>query len=559
MKRQLLLYIFLLIGLHACDYLPKLGGGGEGGNILQKQEKKNPNYVCDMISNKIHSFSFLMKVNNKQAEHIREETLDTYAANGYNLLWQNEKNNAYSDNIQTLLATLRNAEEQGLNPVNYKVDVMDTLFNQIYQQQKFKEEQVLLNKIDLDLSLTASALAFISDLSNGQLKHKWDIPKSKSNLSQVLISALAKNEVKDVIQQITPKFIGYDGMVKAFNKYKKIKKDGGFPKITTSGLAYNKTNKAAGKLAHYLYLTGDYPDKVEKGVSIKYDKKLKDAVKNFQKRYGISASGSVNNTTLKYLNTPIDETLKLLELNLERYRWLPDDLGERYVFVNIPEFMIKVVEDDKQVLDMRAVVGETSSRTEIFTQPITHIVFSPIWNIPQSISRDDIIKWLDVNPGVLYVGDVLSYYKGKLIEDPYSVDWKAARKDWRNYTFKQQPTEQNSLGDVKFMFPNKYSIYLHDTPAKEYFQNRVRAESAGCVRVAEPVNLAKFLLDDQSSWSTGRIKNAMAGTKQRWAHLTKPVPVYLYYLTAFVDKEGQLNFRPDLYRHDRRQMKKFEL
>jgi len=554
MKKWLLLLTLLFLGFYACDSLPTTGS--DGGNALQKQEKKNPNYICDMISNKIHSFSFLMKVGNKQSEHIREETLDAYNANDYELLWQNEQGNTYSPNIEKLLSVLRKADEHGLNPADYKADIADTLFNQIYNQQKFKDEQIKLNKIDLDLSLTAAALTFISDLSHGRLEHKWDIPKSKSDLSNMLIVALNQNDITKIVEQIQPKHTGYPQLVEEFNRYKEIKKQGGLPKVKTSSISWNKSSKAVGNLARYFYLTGDYSEKVEKGASVKYDKKIKDALKRFQKRHGQIVTGTFNKKTIQNLNVSVDDILKKIELNLERYRWLPDDMGERYVFVNVPEFMIHVIDNQKEEMTIKAVVGDVASRTEVFTKPMTHLVFSPIWNIPQSISRDDIISWLDVNPGILYVGDVLSYYKGKLIKDPYAVDWKEARKDWRNYTFKQQPTELNSLGDVKFMFPNKYSIYLHDTPAKEAFSEHYRSISHGCIRVEKPVDLAAYLLKDKKEWSRQRIINAMSGTKQRWAHLSKDVPVYLYYLTAWVDKDGVLNFRPDLYRHDKRQLAK---
>ncbi len=536
------------------------GEGGLGdtlGNAIKKDQQQNPNYTCDMLSNKMHSISYLMKINSENSEQIKEQSLDAYAANDYQLLWQSEKGRSVPKQTEDLLNMIRNAEKYGLDPKHYNTEVTDTLYNQIYQQNKFKDEQLLLNKIDLDLNLTSLALSFMSDLSNGRYTHKWDYPKGKTGeLGLALGKAVRNGQVEAALKAAQPpSFLGYDAMQAKVNYCKKLKANGGLSKATSSGLSQGTANKASKALAQRLYIMGDYKGDVSGDVV--YNDALVDALKAYQKRNGLSETGKLSGKTLEMLNMPLDELIQKLELNLERMRWLPDDMGQRFVFVNIPQYQIQVVDNDKEVMNMRAVVGDVKKPTPVFTEPMTHLVFSPIWNIPTSIAREEILKWLDIEPALLYVGDVVSYYKGKKITDPFSVDWKAAKKDWKNYSFKQKPTNQNSLGDVKFMFPNKYAVYLHDTPAKKYFNQDFRAMSAGCVRVQKPAEMAQYLLDDKE-WTLEKVKRAMAGSREWRVNLKQDVPVYLYYLTCRADEQGRLSFFKDVYRHDQKQLKKMQ-
>lgn len=533
--------LLLLLSFGACD---KIGQLTDKSSALAKEQKKNPNYVCDMLSNKIHSISFMMKVNNLDKERIKGETLDAYSASDFQMIWDEK-------NTSQLLETLYNAQEHGLDSRNYQPELIDTLHQQIYKQNKFSGEQLLLNQMDLDLMMTASALSFMADLSTGRYKHKWDIPKSDKDMSHELIMALGKSDFSEAIGGMVGQSKAYKALVKELNRYKEVAKNGGLANVQGSSLSLNKSTKTSKQLAKHLTQTGDYTESNPDG---KFTPALKTALKQYQKRHALSQTGSLSQKTLKKLNTPVKDWINLLSLNVDRYRWLPDEMGEKYVFVNIPAYHAELIENGETILDSRVVVGETITPTNVFARDMTHLVFSPIWNIPTSIANEEILKWLHYNPSLLYVGDVTAYYKGKKIEDIHAVDWKEAEKNWRDYSFKQKPTNQNALGDVKFMFPNKYAIYLHDTPAKEYFSESYRALSAGCVRVGKPAELAEYLLRDKG-WTLSKVKSAMNGTRERRVNLSKAVPVYLYYLTAWVDKNGLLNFRPDVYKHDKKQLK----
>ena len=544
---SLLTFGIIILSFTACN---ETGSSiGTLGNALKKDQKQNPNYTCDMLSNKIHSISYSMKINSPNKEHIRNQTLDAYSTNDYQLLWQGDKSNNPSPQIQNLLTTLKKADKQGFDSKAYQIDVADTLYNQIYKQNKFKDEQLLLNKIDLDLLLTASALSYMSDLSNGRMKHKWDVPKSANNLGDKLAVALQKNELQQGFDQAEPdKYLGYSALTRSLSLCKALKAKG----------AKKATSKDAKSIAQRLAIMGDYKGDIDGIVNgnITFDNKLTEALKGFQKRKGFSVTGKPSTATLNYLNKPLDELIEKLELNIERMRWLPDDLGSKYVFVNIPEYKIRIVEDGKDILEMRSVVGETSTPTPVFCDQIEYVVFSPTWTIPQSITREHIIDWLIREPSLLYVSDVDVIHKG-VKKDAHAVDWEHAKKNLHEYTFRQRPTDQNSMGDVKFIFPNRYSVFLHDTPdgAKKHFGDRTRALSAGCVRVEKPAEMAQNLLADKG-WNIGKVKGAMSREKEWRVNLSKDVPVYLYYLTVRADKEGRLLFYSDLYGHDRRQLKK---
>ncbi len=549
--------VFLSIALvfTACDQV------GETTNAIQKEQKENPHYVCDFISTKIHSVGFLMKINSPNPEQIKTQTIDTYASNDNKLLWQSENSNKHSSQIPVLIKALKNSESKGINPDAFPIAMIDTLFNQIYSQKKFKDEQLILSKIDLDLMLTSSALSYINGQKAGNsFKHGWDYPEKKVSASGVSLAEAVKNNnfenaLSKTVDATPSRFIGYQALNKKLADYRSAQNAGGLPKATGKGLKKGEANEASTNLAKHLSLTGDYKSKVTGQVA--FDEKLELAVKSFQERYELEATGKPNKKMLEKLNTPLSEIIPKIELNLERMRWLPNELGPKYVFVNVPQFWVSVVEGDKEVLGTRSIVGDVKKKTPIFTVPMTHLVFSPIWNLPQSIARAEVLEWLNINPGLLYVGDVMCYYKGERIKDPYSVDWEKAKKNWKDYSFKQKPTKQNSLGDVKFMFPNKYAVYLHDTPDKKYFYNSFRSMSSGCVRVQKPAEMAKILLNDPD-WNIDRIKSAMGRSSERRVNLDKDIPVYIYYLTAKVDDQGRFYMWNDLYGHDKKQLAKLK-
>ena len=215
-------------------------------------------------------------------------------------------------------------------------------------------------------------------------------------------------------------------------------------------------------------------------------------------------------------------------------RWVPEQPKGDYILVNIPEFKAHVYETGKKIFDMEVVVGTTSNNTVIFTGNLKYVVFSPYWNIPPGILKNEVLPAIRRNPSYLERNDM----------------------EWYNGGIRQRPGERNPLGLVKFLFPNNYSIYLHDTPSKTLFKQTKRAFSHGCIRISEPVHLAEWLLRADSTWTSERIFSAMHSGKEKYVTLKQSVPVFIGYFTAWVDAEGRLNFRDDIYGHDKKMIKK---
>ncbi|WP_240315413.1 L,D-transpeptidase family protein [Mucilaginibacter pineti] len=264
-----------------------------------------------------------------------------------------------------------------------------------------------------------------------------------------------------------------------------------------------------------------------------YDTILQNAVKQFQFRHGLPVNGLPDKATLAELNIPLKSRISQILVNMERSRWLPVTLSSVYLAVNIPEFKLHVYHADSLLWSCSAVVGQTMHQTTVFYGEIKYVVFSPYWNIPPSIVRNEILPGIKNDPNYIAKHDmeITGYLDGLPV-------------------VRQKPGPMNSLGLVKFMFPNSYNIYLHDTPSKSLFGETSRAFSHGCIRIAEPVRLANFLLKEDKEWNPEKIAAAMHAGKERYATLAQKVPVFIAYFTAFTDRDNRLNFRKDIYNLD---------
>jgi murein L,D-transpeptidase YcbB/YkuD len=249
------------------------------------------------------------------------------------------------------------------------------------------------------------------------------------------------------------------------------------------------------------------------------------------------------------MNVPVEARIRQIELNLERWRWLPRDLGSRYILVNIPEYRLEVWESGRVPIAMNVVVGKTDTPTPIFSDRMTYLVFSPYWNVPPDIAQGETLPEVMKDPGFLQRANMeVIDVKGQPL-DPSTIDLL----DPTQYRFRQRPGTDNSLGLVKFMFPNQYNVYLHDTPADSLFARASRSFSHGCVRLEKPDALAQYVLGDQPEWTMERIAEAMHAGEERVVKLRQPIPVYLGYWTARVSGDGEMQFRKDVYGIDGRQ------
>jgi murein L,D-transpeptidase YcbB/YkuD len=263
-----------------------------------------------------------------------------------------------------------------------------------------------------------------------------------------------------------------------------------------------------------------------------FDASLTEAVKNFQFRYGMKEDGVIGQAVLREMNKPLSFRIRQILVNMERTRWMGSDPKGDHLVVNIPQFQLMVYENDTVSWSCRVVVGKEANKTAIFQGALKYIVFSPYWNVPPGIMTKEILPELRKNPNYL---DRLNM-------------------EWHGDGIRQRPGPSNALGKVKFLFPNSFNMYLHDTPAKFMFNQEKRAFSHGCIRVSEPKKLAIHLLKGDPSWSVSRIDSAMNAGTEKYVILKKTVPVSIVYFTAWADEKGRIHFRDDIYNRDERLM-----
>jgi murein L,D-transpeptidase YcbB/YkuD len=283
-----------------------------------------------------------------------------------------------------------------------------------------------------------------------------------------------------------------------------------------------------------------------------YDETLAQAVKSFQADKGLKADGIVGSATVAFINgTGKSNTAEILA-NMERWRWMPRDLGTFHVIANVPEFMVRVVDNGKVVHSTRSVVGKITNQTPIFSDAMESIVVNPSWNVPASITMKEMLPAVRRDPNYMTRKgyQVLANVGGKFRPvDPQMVDWSTVNP--RQIMIRQPPGDDNALGSVKFLFPNEHAVYLHDTPSKSFFKRDLRALSHGCVRVQDPLEFADVLLSHQGGWSSQRLRK-MIGGKEKWINLPNRIPIHLTYFTAFVDDDGVVQTRPDVYGYNAR-------
>ncbi|UCE07671.1 MAG: L,D-transpeptidase family protein, partial [bacterium] len=259
---------------------------------------------------------------------------------------------------------------------------------------------------------------------------------------------------------------------------------------------------------------------------------MKESIRKFQQRHGLDVDGAIGTKTLAALNTSVDDRIRQIEVNMERWRWLPQDLGKRHILVNIANFELDVVEDGNQVLTMLVIVGKTYRRTPVFSDKMTYLVLNPYWHVPPNLARQDIL------PQIKKDSTYLARKKIKVFDswgadtkeiDPKTIDWSKVTIKNLIYRFRQDPGLENALGRIKFMFPNQFNVYLHDTPSLELFKKMVRDFSSGCIRIEKPIDLAEYVLRGDPKWTRKDILAALAKGVEQTVRLPEPIPIHLLY------------------------------
>lgn len=460
-----------------------------------------------------------------------------------------------------LLQALRDAPADGIDPRDYGLPVLDSLAG----ARGERRDEELLRRTDLELLLTDAFLVFGSHLLHGRIDPRtvepnWVANRRGADMAAVLARALGGAGVRATLEALHPPQPRYQGLKRALDRYRALAAAGGWPTVPDAGkLEPGTRGPAVEALRRRLAVTGDLPQgppPEEDGSTPDpdlFDEALASGVRAFQRRHGLEPDGVVGPATLAALNVSAAQRVRQIEVNLERFRWLPEDLGRRHLEVNIAGFRVDVVEEGRPVLTLRTVVGREYRQTPSFTGRMTHLVFSPYWHVPPGIAARDKLPEIKRNPSYVAAQRMTLFdVQTNQAVDVGSVDWSgmAGSEFNRRFRLRQEPGPLNALGGVKFMFPNPYNVYLHDTPSRELFDRAERTFSSGCIRVENPMELAAYLLSGDASWTGERIRAAMGRGVEQTVRLAEPLSVHLLYWTAWFSEDGTVHFRRDVYGRD---------
>lgn len=461
--------------------------------------------------------------------------------------------------VESFLQAVRRADREGLKPADYHLDHISSLVSEWRNSIARKERFPLTGRIDLELLLTDAFVLYGNHLLNGRVDPEklypdWLAYQKDDSLLDIAAEAIESGRVEDALQRLTPRDPLYLNLKKELAVYTQLSREGGWPVIPHPRTLKNRQDygRYMSLLQKRLELSGDL-EKAEHSHPRSHDESLKRALKKFQKRQGLKADGFINAATLKELNVPVEARIGRIAINMERLRWLPEENGRRYILVNIADFDLEVMEAGRVVMNMPIVVGKQNQRTAVFSGKMTYIELNPYWNIPQSIAVKEILP--SVKKDTTYLErkriKVIEYWqRQERVVNPAKVNWSRLNEDNLKYNFRQDYGPGNALGRVKFMFPNKFDIYLHDTPERHLFKRTKRTFSHGCIRIARPIALAEYLLKEDLQWDRPRILAEIGKGKRQILRLKEPVDVHILYLTAWVDRNGEMQFRPDIYEGD---------
>jgi len=467
---------------------------------------------------------------------IRSAVKKFYELRGYSFAWSADRSRSAADQG---LAAIDQAAAHGLDAAWYGYEELETARHQI-AERKPKGDAGRREIAQFDVRLTTSLMMLGRDVAVGHTRPRnWRAQRKLPDLAETLLNARNATSWLDAIR---PPHEAYVGLQKALAALRGVEAKGGWPRVSSG-----RTKASQQTLVRRLEMSGDLdPRATVTPVAVR------DALESFQSHHGLSVSGRLDSATLAAMNVPLDARIRQIRTNLERWRWMPDHLGDRRIMVNIPEFHLKAIDGDREVLDIRAIVGRAGDETPVLSEDMTTVVFSPYWNIPETIATDETLPEMANDPGFLERNNievVRAGAKGPEVVDATTIDWNDA-ETLQGFSLRQRPGSQNALGLVKFLFPNPHNVYVHDTPADHLFSRTGRTFSHGCIRIEQPIALAQYVLRDQRQWTPEVIQQAMNAGEEHQVKLTKPIPVHLTYFTAWTDAKGGVNFRDDVYGYD---------
>ena len=532
MIKNLLLLSFLCCVIFSCH-----SNNTQNDNATSSEKNDKKISKRDISINKNNAYSDLFFDNAYMENYIRQNAVP-------DSLVQRLRSFYNARNYQFAWFTSKGLTEQALgfwNLRNYISYGGDTIKNKTLKQTMNKLVQddslqvtVDSSSINTELALTVDFIQYLlGKYEKGYVKRKEMerfVPLKKEDAVAVADSLVNKKHKDDKYFDDVNE--NYAALKKELANYLQIVKSGGWPVVQgdASGFKKGKSSTEIAVLKKRLAISGDM---AAADTSQAFDDTLSNGIKHYQQRLGLTQDGVVSKSFLQAVNITAQQRLQQILINLNRMRWMPNEPSGQLILVNLPEFELHVFENKKKAFDMNVVVGKEGHNTVLFTGKLSTVVFSPYWNLPSSIVKKEVLPKMNANPDYLA-----------------SQHMEVTGNSGGLPVIRQLPGEWNSLGKVKFLFPNSYNIYFHDTNAKGLFKNDKRAYSHGCIRLSEPEKMAEYLLKDQQQWTPDKIEEAMNSGDQQFVNITHPVPVFITYYTAWVDENGLLNFRDDIYGRD---------
>jgi len=487
----------------------------------------------------------------RNSANLDQNLTDLYHSNGLQPFWI--ENGKPSKRAAEIISVLEDAGSHGLDPQSYFLD----LINQ-HKVSKHPNDMVRL-----DILLSMGMMRYVADQREGRILAREIDPVLFESASDVEIDwtvlrqeAFGAPNMKVFLEQQEPPFLQYRELKKKLSEYRGFAASGGWPVIPAGetlkpGMDDPRIKDVRQRLSSTGELTAGNMD------STMFDPALEEAVKRFQKRHNLSSDGAIGKQTLAAMNVTAEARVNQINVNMERYRWLNRDMNDRLVAVNIAGFVAYAGVPGKFDLSMPVVVGKLRHETPVFSDTIKYVVFNPYWTLTPNIARNETLPKLKKDPLYLKKNDMRIFQgwgdDSKEL-DPATIDWsKVSKKDMNQYRVRQDPGPKNALGTLKLVFPNKYDVYLHDTPSHALFKREKRAFSHGCIRMDRPVEMASWVLGgEEAGWGVERINQIIKGRERQVAVLEKPVPVHIMYRTAVVDtQDNALIFYDDIYGRDK--------
>jgi len=479
-----------------------------------------------------------------QGERLHCEKIipEFYSQRYYEPAWKNDRNK------KELLRLLGQANEEGLRPDDYHYGTILSLSDYARGAEQVAE---------LDMLLSDAYFLYSSHILNGKVNpetidSEWKATRREGNPVQLLDTALSDKKIYQSIIDLEPVHPSYAGLKNALKVYEEIVKKGGWPQIT-SGETLKvgmKDSLRVPLIIERLISTEDLEIALRDRHT--YSDTIALSVKKYQQRNGLEADGNLGKMTTESMNIPAEKRMEQIKVNMERFRWISHDLGEQYILVNIADFQLRVYEGNKIVLKEKVIVGRPYRKTPVFTSQMTYIVLNPYWTVPPTILYEDMIPEVTKNADYLSSKKIRVFLGNGINRteiNPDSINWPDMSRNNFPYTLRQDPGPLNALGKVKFMFPNNYNVYIHDTPSKELFNRVERTFSSGCIRLMNPMLLIQYLIPEYLDIDMDKIEKIIDKGEEQTILLSHPINVHTLYLTAWVE-DGIVQFRKDIYDRD---------